>query len=120
MKLKDSSVKIKQNEYTDAIKQAVEKAYSAVELEPTITSGNDSQHGAGSYHYTDRALDFRFWDLLEVYKNKIKEHLPPFYDVIVEKDHFHIEADKTKEAQWITQQKKKAKVKDGSGNPGVF
>jgi len=114
MKTKDKSVVINKNVYTDAIIKAAEEVYSELGLDPTITSGNDGQHGPGSYHYQDRALDLRFWDVLEVFKQKLKAKLLPFYDVVVEKDHFHIEADRTKEAQYTAQQKKKAKVSNGT------
>lgn len=97
MKLKDSSVIIHKNQYTDAIQQAVENVYKAFGLDPTCTSGNDGKHSKHSLHGEDRALDIRFWDILDFVAARIKAHLPPFYDVVVEKDHFHIEADKKKE-----------------------
>lgn len=100
MKIKDSSVKVPNNQYTAAIQFAVETVYKKHGLEPTCTSGNDGTHSLSSLHYDDRALDFRFWDLLNSVANEIKKILPEYYDVVVEKDHFHIEADIKKEIAW--------------------
>jgi len=97
MRLKDSSIVVSNNVYTDTIKQAVEKVYAAFGLDPVCTSGNDGKHKPNSEHYKDRALDFRFWDVLQFVADQIKANLPPYYDVVVEKDHFHIEADSRKE-----------------------
>lgn len=98
VKLKDSTVIVKKNTYTSEIQQAVEKVYAPFGLDPVCTSGNDGKHKPNSEHYKDRALDIRFWDLLRVVADRIKAYLPPYYDVVVEKDHFHIEADSKKEA----------------------
>ena len=100
MKIKDSSVKVPNNQYTAAIQFAVESVYKTHGLEPTCTSGNDGAHSPASLHYVDRALDIRFWDLLNSVANEIKKILPEYYDVVVEKDHFHIEADIKKEIAW--------------------
>jgi hypothetical protein len=62
-----------------------------------ITSGNDSQHMAGSRHYTDEALDFRTRHLTAEQKSIlvqfVKLRLGPDYDVVLESDHLHIEYD---------------------------
>lgn len=100
MQLKDTSVLVTKNEYTSSIQQAVENVYKAFGLDPVCTSGNDGKHKPNSEHYKDRALDIRFWDVLQFVADRIKAHLPPFYDVVVEKDHFHIEADSRKEQTW--------------------
>ena len=101
MKLKDATVVYHRNLYTEAIEKAVNQVYGEYGLNPVCTSGNDSKHGKNSYHYQDRALDIRFWDILGVVAAKLKKVLPPYYDVVVEMDHIHIEADKVKEEAWI-------------------
>ena len=102
MKLKDSTVIVNQNIYTDTIKAIVDRVYKTYGLEATCTSGNDGVHGKNSYHGKDRALDIRFWDILDKVAESIRRNLPPYYDDVVEKDHFHIEADAKKEALWIS------------------
>ena len=99
MKLKDDSVVVNVTLYTSAIKRAVDKVYLAYGLDPVCTSGNDSprKHKVGSMHPLDRALDIRFWDLLNVVARHIRAELPDYFDVVVEKDHFHIEADQRRE-----------------------
>lgn len=95
MQRKNDTVVIVANGYTDAIRTAVDTVYRAYGLEPVCTSGQDSlqKHKQGSMHALGRALDIRFWDLLDVVANQIRAELPPWYEVIVERDHFHIEAD---------------------------
>jgi len=67
-----------------------------------ITSGRDGQHMEGSFHYRDRALDFRTKHLAHDDKHallaRIKQRLGPGYDVILEnlgkaKEHGHAEYD---------------------------
>jgi hypothetical protein len=43
---------------------------------PVITSGNDSQHRDGSWHYKDRAIDLRARDLNPVQMRCVMMHLP--------------------------------------------
>lgn len=102
LQLKEHVV-IRGNKYTNAILRAVQIVYahhSTDKLE-VITSGNDSKHGTKSYHYKDRALDIRFWnipaDKREQVATEIRAELPVYYDVVVEADHYHIEADEVKE-----------------------
>jgi len=101
MMFKDATVVVNPNKYTDRIKRAVEIVYQEYGIEPTCTSGNDStKHKKGSMHYKDRALDFRTWDLLELLiVRKVKALLPPWYEVYIEKDHIHIEADERHEPE---------------------
>ena len=101
MKLKDTTVVFNRNPYTEAIEQAADAVWATVGLEPTCTSGNDGKHGPRSLHAADRALDLRFWDLLDVYAQKLRDCLPEYYDVVVEKDHFHVESDRVKEAKFL-------------------
>lgn len=67
-----------------------------------ITSGNDSQHMAGSKHYTDEALDFRTKHLTPHDRGLlvagVKEKLGKDYDVVLESvggpnEHLHVEHD---------------------------
>ena len=62
-----------------------------------ITSGNDSQHMAGSKHFTDEALDFRTHGLTSAevaeWAKAVKRRLGTGYDVVVESDHLHVELD---------------------------
>jgi hypothetical protein len=60
----------------------------------TITSALDGVHSAGSFHPFGLALDFRTHYFSEPQKDsvgvKLKARLP-FYDVVIEKTHIHIE-----------------------------
>jgi len=64
-----------------------------------ITSGNDSTHKKNSKHYSDEAFDIRTRNLMEgrdaaiLWVNRMKEKLGPGFDVILEKDHIHVERD---------------------------
>jgi hypothetical protein len=101
MKLKDTSVVFNRTPYTEAIERAADLVWGELGLEPTCTSGNDGKHGVRSLHYADRALDLRFWDVLEVVAQRLRAHLPEYYDVIVESDHVHVEADRMKEQRFL-------------------
>ena len=98
MTFKDKTIVFNPNQYTSKIEAVVDEIWSSINLEPVCTSGNDGKHGDKSLHYEDRALDIRFWDVLDSFAKRIRLNLPAYYDVIVEKDHFHIEADPKKEA----------------------
>lgn len=88
--------------------------YAALVAEPiwkkrgaelVITSGRDGRHGPGTLHYcvegkyTDgigRALDLRTFNLMGAEAEAAKElkaALGPDYDVVLEKDHIHVEYD---------------------------
>lgn len=64
---------------------------------PTITSANDGKHMDGSLHYKNHALDIRCTDLPKTswtsYAELLKVRLGPEYDVVLEKDHIHVEYD---------------------------
>ena len=62
---------------------------------PTITSGNDGKHKANSLHYKNLAIDIRTKDMRFKEGNtlRIRKSLVNKYDVILEKDHIHIEYD---------------------------
>jgi hypothetical protein len=103
MRLKDSTVRLPDNPDIARIVQAVEAVYSEFGLEPTCTSGNErtAKHMPTSMHYCDRALDIRFWDVLDAVASRIRAKLPAYYDVVREKDHFHIESDPTKQKETV-------------------
>jgi hypothetical protein len=69
-----------------------------VDDELTITSANDSEHGAkGSYHYIDQAWDLRTRDKTKGQTAQLasflKRELGYGWDVVIEKDHIHVERD---------------------------
>lgn len=100
LQLKDGVV-IHGNKYTNAIMQAAQLVYARYEVNVVVTSGDDGQHGVNSYHPKHRALDLRFWDIQPEKRRSVAEEirqlLPAYYDVVMETDHFHIEADAKKE-----------------------
>lgn len=62
-----------------------------------ITSGFDGSHKVGSLHYVGRALDFRTYHVasrvLPDLRANIADALGFDFDVVLEKDHLHIEYD---------------------------
>jgi len=98
-------VRFNANKYTNTIIGAAQRAYAKHGIFlVTVTSGNDKVHGPNSYHAKDRALDLRFWNIHELDRPAVAQTmrslLPPYYDVVIEDDHFHVEADENKEAKW--------------------
>ena len=77
--------------------EGIDKVFLQMGHVPTITSVNDGKHMVGSMHYINKAIDLRVKDLpLEqwaVVANRIKSILGPEFDVILEKDHIHVELD---------------------------
>ena len=61
--------------------------------EAVITSGRDGVHKEGSFHYQGKAFDLRTWHVLEALNAALKEEFGPHYDVLLEKDHIHVEYD---------------------------
>lgn len=61
----------------------------------TITSGCDGKHMETSYHYKNKAFDIRTNDLtpeqVVEFLKETKHILGDNYDVVLEKDHIHIE-----------------------------
>jgi len=97
--LKDDSVKFKEiNKYTMTLFQALGSLWKYQPREPVITSANDGKHMADSLHYKNRAWDLRSRDLNEVeqieFVDSLKKYLGNKWDVILEKDHIHLEADR--------------------------
>jgi len=74
-----------------------QSVYESHGYEFIITSWNDSNHMAKSLHYSDCAFDCRTRHLKEGDAKKIRDEidsaLPSGFDVVLEKDHIHIEAD---------------------------
>ena len=94
MKTKDSTVNI---EALDPILKAalteMEYIYAKFHTELVITSGKDGTHGNNSLHYEGKAVDLRTWNVLDALVKQLKAHLGPDYDVVLEKDHIHVELD---------------------------
>ncbi len=84
----------------------VKRVFDLIGLEPVITSGTDGRHGIGSYHSDGLAKDYRsyFWTFpkkrMVLAVAEIKRQLrciSPFYDIVLEKTHIHIEYDLRRE-----------------------
>ena len=64
---------------------------------PVITSANDGQHMDGSKHYSDEAWDLRIRNLeagtIEEIARMLRVDLGKDWDIVVEKDHLHVEYD---------------------------
>jgi len=61
--------------------------------EPTCTSTTGGKHMKGSKHY-DRphnAEDYRFPEPFRSFMAELKKKLGNKYDLVIEKDHFHLE-----------------------------
>lgn len=64
------------------------------EQELVITSTFEGNHTPGSLHYANRAYDIRVpANIKRMLINDIKEVLLVDFDVVLEKDHIHIEYD---------------------------
>lgn len=79
------------------IMAAVANVAQLDELSLTVTSGTDGKHMKGSKHYVGDALDIRTRGLdqaqVMLVATHISERLGNGYDVVVEKDHIHVEYD---------------------------
>ncbi len=60
-----------------------------------ITSVMEGKHSRGSLHYVGLAVDLRVNDLppseWEIVTDQVKAALGPQFDVVLEKDHLHVE-----------------------------
>lgn len=66
---------------------------------PVITSANDRKHMTGSLHYEDLAWDLRSNNIpdagkVEEIARTLRVDLGSDWDVVVEKDHIHVEFDR--------------------------
>ncbi len=65
--------------------------------EMTVTSITDGKHAYRSRHYDGAAFDFRIYHLdrkrIDKIISEIKDGLNQDYDVVLEKDHGHVEYD---------------------------
>lgn len=77
----------------------VRQAYADHGHSCVITSGSDGEHKVGSLHYEGKALDFRTRTVpagaLDSLVAAIRLRLGDNYDVVLEKDHIHVEYDPT-------------------------
>ena len=97
MRLKDSTVNLEGVSWRMFHAAIVTEAiYKKRGLECIITSANDGKHGPNTLHHKGLALDIRTWALNgrepEVVA-EMQEALGPEYDVVLEKDHIHLEYD---------------------------
>lgn len=74
-----------------------EGVYREFQRECVITSVIDGRHSRGSKHYSGNAVDIRTRNLnpldKEPVKDEIAARLGEDYDVVLERDHIHIEFD---------------------------
>jgi hypothetical protein len=79
--------------YAACVAEGIYKKYGA---ECVITSANDGKHGDKTLHHKGLALDLRTWTLggreMQV-ATDLQKALGNEYDVVLEKDHVHIEWD---------------------------
>jgi hypothetical protein len=61
--------------------------------EPVITSALEGTHSPGSYHYFGCGLDFRKPKDAVIKVGVLKDLLGSNYDVVIEKNHVHVEHD---------------------------
>lgn len=72
-----------------------------------VTSGRDGAHRPGSLHYTGNAVDIRTRDLSPAAQKDFHEYLKGLldrlgFDVVLERDHLHIEWDPKKtDIPWL-------------------
>ena len=73
-----------------------EAIYRKYGVDLVITSANDGKHGPNTLHHKGLALDLRTWTLggreAQV-AEELKAALGEEYDVVLEKDHIHLEHD---------------------------
>lgn len=94
MIVKDKTVNIVdlQHEMKDKL-QGIDHIFMKYGVEAVITSGKDSVHGDNSKHYLGLAIDLRTYHVLDRIVQDLKNHLGKDYDVVLEKDHIHVEYD---------------------------
>ena len=70
-----------------------ESIYRETDHEVVITSAIDGEHMAHSHHFKGCAVDIGLHPIAEIAVRKIGESLGQQFQVILEKDHIHIEFD---------------------------
>ena len=79
------------------ILETAEYAFQANGYSCVCTSGTDGKHMAGSKHYEAKAVDLRSFhvsaEMLPKIVSELQERLGKDYDVVLEKDHLHVEHD---------------------------
>lgn len=75
------------------IAAAVANVGHEMDVDVVITSGTDGQHMQGSKHYTGEALDIRLVANEAEFVQRLGAHLGANYQLIVERDHLHVEYD---------------------------
>ena len=97
IKFKEGVRFVELNDALLKLMEGIDKIFLVLGHVPTITSVNDGQHMQGSKHYSNEAVDLRTRDLpvtsLPKLCNDLKRVLGPDYDVVLEKDHVHVEHD---------------------------
>lgn len=97
MRLKDASVKLEGVSWRMFHAALVaERIWRRRNADLVITSANDGKHMKGSKHYSGEALDLRIWNLMgdeAAVTAELQKELGPDYDVVLEKDHIHLEYD---------------------------
>jgi len=97
VKVKDTSVNIQDlDDRLKTILPILDIIYEEFKTELVITSGRDGKHGLNSLHYQGLAVDLRTWNLLATVVARIRAELGSDFEVILEKDHIHIEYDPKK------------------------
>jgi len=70
---------------------------SMFDIETVITCGIEGLHSKYSLHPLGRAVDLRIWAYdsaqLDALVNEVRERLGKDYDIVIEKDHVHLEYD---------------------------
>lgn len=72
-----------------------DEVFSVHGVEAIITSGTDGKHSRGSLHYSGgavdlRSRDFQPGDAVKAVK-ELKSRLGPDFDIILERNHIHME-----------------------------
>lgn len=87
--------------------EKIERAYSSLKAQEwaIITSANDGHHKAGSLHYVNLAVDLRLPggltakgkardpNLVVNFAMTLRAYLGDDFDVVIEKNHIHVEYD---------------------------
>lgn len=99
MKLKNNTVNIKDidkrlKDFFPLIEEIILKV-EGQKYCPTITSGKDGNHSYNSLHYQGLAIDLRTRDMKnpKMVIKLLKKALDYELDIVLEKDHIHIEYD---------------------------